>query len=212
LDNIEHDCAPNPSECDDVVARYVLAAGTNFRFDRAALIATVKDATYVESMRARGAVLVARPLAADLWLVLAQTMENGSTAFLPKSAVQGLLATEDELVAQATARVDAICTGLDVVEVDDGIYAADGNDPLPCLLAVRRWKTVATKLGAELLVTVPSARGIFVASSARPASVAKLAALTSEAYDRASHPVSKSVLRWTPSGWVAHATDPGRAR
>jgi uncharacterized protein YtpQ (UPF0354 family) len=68
------------------------------------------------------------------------------------------------------------------------------------LLLDKQWSDLAAKKG-QVIVAVPSNDTLFVTCDATPATVKKLATAIQNTYPRAAHPVSPSILRWTPSGW-----------
>lgn len=206
LDNVVHDCAASPAECDSVLDRYARVASVRSPpLDRAKLGVTVKSHQYLESYRGRGAHVGSRPLVADMDLVLARDLGNEVTAFVDESSLTQLHVSFEDALTEAIARQEARCTQLVLAPVEEGakLSALADTNPVPCMTVAALWQKLQAERRGDLFVTVPTAAGVLVVRGVD--AIADLRALTEQAYAAAAHPVSKTVLRWTAKGWAVHA-------
>jgi hypothetical protein len=172
----------------------------------AALRAVVRSRRFVDATRARSPGLLVEPLVADLAVLLVidtpRTMvyvdERGLGA-LGLSRAQAF-ARGRRNVAAALGPVDALiqdlpANGLGVLRT------ASGYDPSR-LLEPAAWAAVAARFHGALLVSAPASDALLYVDGSQPQAAAALAAVTADIVAKAPQPLSATVLRWTPTGWV----------
>jgi hypothetical protein len=176
--------------------------------------ALVKDAGWVEKVMEmvaggpepeRNAILM-RPLLRDLWVVYAIDLPDG-IQMMARRNLKELALTEDQVHALALSNLDALgevphqphaeAAGVRVVHVGDSYEASR-------LLPVRRWAALAETLGGSLVAVAPTRDYVLFTGAGDAAAVARMRRLAARLMEEEGHPLSATLLRWTPRGWVAH--------
>jgi hypothetical protein len=206
---VERDCAARPRSCDDAI-RESLTGLFIPRFDTKHLSATIKDTRYINSRITladgrRPAPLLARPFVADLWMVLTEeNPEQQLRSLLDKGSLGSYRLPESTLYETAVANIDRefpelapqpYRRGSPVLMVESEVAAA-------LVLRPQRWQPVTKRVKGDLLASVPNAQTVLLAGSANKAHVEALRKLTNELENTDYHPISRTLLRWTPDGWV----------
>lgn len=70
------------------------------------------------------------------------------------------------------------------------------------MLVPKRWELMTKKVKGDLFASIPNAQTILFAGGAEKTHVEGLRKLTEKLESSESHPVSRTLLRWTQAGWV----------
>ena len=210
LDTLRRDCATTPTECDKAIGNYVsslvAAAQPKSRFSVAQLRATVKDKTYIDNGGTPDHPLLARQWLGDLWVVVTDQSE-GSRMLVPADKVgefYGLAAPE--AFSQALANVDAALAELVPVpepfSAGSPVLSVVDANAADWMLAAKRWEPMTRRVKGRLLASIPNSHRILFAGSANRSDIEALRRVTAQLESSEPHPVSRTILRWTPNGWV----------
>jgi hypothetical protein len=210
-DGVLRQCASSPARCDDAIAVSVRTMGplpgTDAQAPREAsqVNATVKDEAYLRVIDARdaGGPHLARHLVADLWMVLTEESPD-HRVYLGHESLTTYGKTEDGMFALAFANIEATFPVLAPKPYAPGSpvrYLVDDMAPSWMLLPAR-WKAVADSVRGDLLASVPDGRTVLLTSSGESGGRDELRKITVDFESTHPHPVSRTVLRWTPGGWV----------
>jgi hypothetical protein len=219
LDNVWRECRGEAEGCPSV-DRFVRMSSQTFEQSAGAAArpervrALVKDAQWVEMVKEKMAgapepgqnAIVMRPLLRDLWVVYAIDLPDG-IQMMARRNLEELRLTEDQVHALALANLDALgeiphephpdATGVRVVHVGDSYEASR-------LLPVRRWAALAEALGGSLVAVAPTRDYVLFTGAGDAAALARMRRLAARLMEEEGHPISATLLRWTPKGWVAH--------
>jgi len=206
LDRIWHFCVETPARCDaevgllegalrDSTAKETLTADM--------LAVVVRNSEYVESIRQRKASIVVEPLAGDLFILY--MVDVGSRA-------RG--AGEDDFAKLGLNRAAATKLARENTARKLGLLSTRvhrGTEPVACvargnfyessaLVETEAWAQLP-KTDAPLLASAPSADALCYAWKSDETTIALFRKTTAALFQAASRPVSRTVLRWTGSGW-----------
>ncbi len=210
-DGVLRQCATAPASCDEAIAISVRTLGQVTGADAQAprdpsqVNATVKDEAYVrmlDGMDAGGPHLE-RHLVADLWILVTEESPD-HRLYLGRESLTTYGKTEDGMFALAFANIEATFPALAPKPYAPGSpvrYLVDDMAPSWMLLPAR-WKGVADSVRGDLLASVPDGSTVLLTGSGESGGRDELRKLTLDFESTHPHPVSRTLLRWTSSGWV----------
>lgn len=212
LDTLWRQCQAAPAQCDAVANEHVgrvvaIISQGGPAAERAALIAVVRTADYVEQIRrslSGQGEPVAAPLVGDLWLVAAVDHPDSIEILLPAD-LEALGLTREEALSLGRRNlaaklgrlpgVEASLPGTKIIRVEGDPYES-GRIALP-----ESWAELAEKSGGEFIVAVPAPDLLLYTTHPDAAGIAALRASARKALALAPRPLSATVLRWTAGGW-----------
>jgi hypothetical protein len=217
LDNLWRQCESAPGACDDDIDRAVAAQGqgTDISYLKPEFVRPLlKDREWLANVeriskegtpeKAASNAIVARPFVADLYVVYAFDMPDGMR-MMTRGDVAALGLDDQQIHALALANMEkaagpivgeALKPGsrIRVVRVGDSYEASR-------VILHDRWKDIAARVDGDLVVAVPARD--FVAFTGSREQVAALRVLARRAAAEDHHPLTATLLRWTPGGWEA---------
>jgi hypothetical protein len=220
LDNLCRDCAAQGGKCDKGIDRALRLATQGQAYDAAYLKAesvraVLKDPVWMRNTdklmaqttpdKVEGARLVRRPFAAGLSIVYVFDLPDGMR-MINRDNMRELKLDEDGLHALAVKNLEAgvpVPVGAPVeagstvrlVHVGDSYEASN-------LILHDRWRKIAQQVKGDLIVAVPTRDYVYFTGSQED--VTRLRALALEDDEKDSHPLTSTLLRWTPDGWEPH--------
>jgi uncharacterized protein YtpQ (UPF0354 family) len=216
LDNLSVICATHPEECDNAIERAVASAVTTPAEpakDGANVRAILKPRTWVAEVtkkmaeipgeeRAKNA-LFSTPFGPDLFEVLVVDMPNGM-AMLTRAQADALGLDAPALVKLAHANMKAQLAPLATEKAASGVLSVRVGDDYEAarLLVPEVWEGIAKQVDGDLLVVAPNRNIVFATGSRDPTPLATMKRLAQDAFAREAYPVSTTVFRRTPTGFV----------
>ena len=216
LDRVVDFCGRAPAGCgqelSDFVAKIVGVIGAqDTKPSLAALRAVVRPATYVEQltsgMKEKAGALVSAPLAGDVVMICYLDMPTAMAPVFEKDLAK-IAISRDQALRTCRTNTRAGLPSLPHTppsggEPGAGTIGVLSGDPYESsyLILHDDWAPLARALGGRLLVAVPAADQILYTEDAGPAARDALSTLTLKAYGEADRAISKTVFRWTPTGW-----------
>jgi len=217
LDNLWRLCERGGEECDGAVERTVRSFTQGHTFDNSAVAtanvrAVLKDRGWIESAaqlalkgpkdKAESNTIVSRPFAADIWIAYVFDLPDGMR-MLTRGDLAQLGLDEDRLHALALANLEEALTDIPYEPLGDGssvrvVKAGDSYEASRILLH-GRWAALAREVKGDLLVAAP-ARDVVLFTGSRE-DVAMLRYMSERLAAQQDHPISTTILRWTPKGW-----------
>lgn len=206
-------CQRNPEDCDRAVAKQVEQMSAAFQqastpLDRKTLRAVVRTTAYIDKLRqalAGKGEPVAAPLIADLWVTCVFDLPTAFQYTKPAD-LDALGLTRDEAIALGRKNVEGVLPPPPTTFANaraDGIgligddYAASG------ILSPARWKPLADEAGGRLIVSVPATDVLLYGDASSPRALQAMRKMMETVAQRASRPLSPTILRWKPDGWEA---------
>jgi uncharacterized protein YtpQ (UPF0354 family) len=151
--------------------------------------------------------LAYEPLPGDLVAVLGVDRPNGI-----QMASMGQLADAklDSKVAFEHARKNlrAMYSALKISLMEGTpVYTNDEDDNYisATILLPELWKPLAAKVKGDLLVGFPSRNRVFATGSEDPKAVLGLSNIAGVAFQTEDHPITKTIFKWSATGWTVHA-------
>ena len=204
-------CHRDPDNCPQATTEYVAAVVLAFKAPSAQpsphadLRIIVRSADYVDSIRRNNPIAV--PLAADLWLLVVKD-EGEKVAILTEGDMpalgmtsQSALATAAEYTRRWSESVVRDIAKKRCAGVLGGDYYITSIVAFPDI-----WAPVAHRCHDNLIVAVPdSGSVVYGDASSEKDGLSFVQRAANKLLATADKPVSSTVLRWTPKGWVAAA-------
>ena len=212
LDNLAAECASAPDLCEaarqhfaEAMADAIAAVGTETAVAPEQVRAVVHERDWIDTAGREH--VVSRPFLGDLEIVYVVDQPASIGTLAPES--RAALALDDEaLHALALRNMEVALAAFPIVPLDGspGVSVLRTGDSYEAARAILhpRWAAVAGTVRGELLVSLPCRDAVLIAGSADPAHVAELRARTAAMHASEHHPISATVLRWTPERWVVH--------
>jgi len=220
LDNLWLDCVQRPDACDQSVARSLLTSGEGQGTDpslatKENVRAVLKDPLWLANTRrmfqerakspedAKANEMVTRPFAAELSVVYVFDLPDGMR-MINRRDLAALKLDDAGLHDLAVSNLEASLPPLQFQPVAPGskvrvLHEGDSYEASRLILHPR-WAAVAPQVKGDLLVAAPSRDFVYFTGSRED--VDGLRALARGSGDQ-SHALTSTLLRWTPSGWVA---------
>jgi len=217
LDNLWRMCEKGSEECEGAIERTLRSLAQGQAFDKAAVAAAnvravLKDRGWIESAaqlalkgpkdKAESNTIVSRPFAADIWIAYVFDLPDGMR-MLTRGDLAQLGLDEDRLHALALANLEEALTDIPHEPLGDGssvrvVKAGDSYEASRILLH-GRWAALARAVKGELLVAAPARDAVLFTGSRED--VAMLRYMSERLAAQQDHPISTTILRWTPKGW-----------
>jgi hypothetical protein len=205
-------CLRNPKACEASVMLHVqqLAEAHKpgvVRVEASALRVVVRQSKYVEQaeavLRGRGEPIV-EPLVGDLWTIAVLDMPTAVQVLKPKD-LETLHLSADEALARAKENTKAAIARRvpGKASASSNISVLPGDTYQASLLAFPEiWAPLAATYDNRLIVSVPGTHMVLFTKNDASDSVSALAAIAEASMQSEERPLSASVYRWTPNGWV----------
>ncbi len=170
----------------------------------ARLVAVIRSAAYIEGLpSAARSKTLSEPLAADLWVmyvvdeggaVRGASADDLSAAGVTREALAAVARTNLASVLPAPAG-QPLCQPHSITLMATGNYFESSRLLLPDF-----WKGLADR-SRSVVVAAPAADALVIACDPDATELQKLADGVAKMFQIADRPVSRSLLRWTASGW-----------
>jgi len=212
LDTVYGFCQRNPETCDAAVESHVAQMADTFQhdktLDRALLRAVVRPVAYVQAIRKAYAGKEEPPVApfiGDLWIVCMIDMPQAISTLGPGDLAK-LGLSREEALAIATKNVATLFKPLEQVgqaipQEHIGLVATNPYESSRLLLP-ESWATLAAKYDGQLLVAAPGTDVMIYADGRQPNALQIMRDHVALVALRATRPLSPTIFRWTPAGWV----------
>jgi hypothetical protein len=212
LDNLLRLCQTSPGGCEESIERSIAVAVGGQAQDAAHLTAesvrpVVKDRAWVDNVRgiAKGdasAEILSRPFVAGLFVVYAFDLPDGMR-MLTRGDLAKLKLDEAQLDALALANMDKATPEIPARPLRPRsqirLYHVGDSYEASRLVLHGRWKDLAASVDGDLVVGVPSRD--YVAFTGSREDLAGLKAWAAQGAMESDHPLTATLLRWTPEGW-----------
>jgi hypothetical protein len=214
LDNPFDYCGRDPPNCDRALQAYLANLAATLKeaaepLEKSAIRVVVRSTGYVEDAHRQaagkpGALIIARPLAGDLWVLPVVDRPHGVKP-LSAADLAGLGLSEDAAIALGKRNLASAIPPVSSVMHDLGPNAVgtiSGNFYDSSRVVLHdQWAPLAKKLGGRLIVAVPATDVLVYGEAKDPAALDALATFAREAAKRSQRPISTTVLKWVPGGW-----------
>jgi uncharacterized protein YtpQ (UPF0354 family) len=212
LDSVYSFCLRNPKACEQGLVSHVQSMAASFAapagIDRSQLRAIVRRAAMVEAAdkayAGRGGATISEELIGDLWIMCAQDLP-GAVGIVNAADLAKLNLSREQALAPCKQNVAASLRPLQPYRRDypwPGVNLITADPYAPSwLIFPERWTAIAESLDGDLLVAAPANDALIYASGRDKDAVAALAKAADFVAARAQKPLSRTVLRWTPTGW-----------
>lgn len=217
LENARRACDTAPADCDVAIDRQLqtlLGAGETRGEDPATLRATVQSEEWLEdaqhSLDVRDAThshaVVSKPLVGDLVEVFVFDAAN-SVSYVTNADLKSLAMDEPAMEARAIANLRNAIPKIEGRPLGDGsgvgeVANGDSYDAAR-LLRVEAWTPLARSVHGDLIACAPTRNRVLYTGSANDADLRHLRELAAKDFSTVDHPISTTLLRWTPGGWVS---------
>jgi hypothetical protein len=210
LSSLYHTCLNAPEACDTAIAGFVahlspFVGGGQPPLTREGLRIVVRANDAIDEFRRRfGREPAAAPLVGDLWMMVVSDLADVIITHSAQSLAP-LDLSFDEVLAIGRANMrEALAETLDrgAVNFDDGVFLLAGDDYCSSLMLFPElWRPLSESMG-RLLVAAPASDAVLMCSGHAPGAAERLAETAQMIMDQASRPISASVFRWRPEGWI----------
>ncbi len=210
LERIAGQCENSPSQRDAELAHFLdeaIRISTQERPPPATadrLVAVIRPAAYLDRLPSgvRSKTL-SEPLAADLWVIYVVD-EGGAVRGANPDDLATAGVTREALAAVARENLASVLSGSaaqPACEPHSVTLVATGNYfESSRLLLTDFWKRLADR-NRSVVVAAPAADALVIACDPDATELRKLSDGVAKMFQIAERPVSKSLLRWTGSGW-----------
>ena len=206
-------CRRNPENCEAAVESHVAQMSDTFarkeaQPDRQLLRAAIRPANYVDAIRKVYAGKEEPPVApfmGDLWIVCVFDMPEAISVLKPGDLAKLGLSREAAL-ALATKNDAALFApveqaGQPMPDAPVGLVATNAYESSRLLLP-EGWAALAARNGGQLLVAAPGTDVMIYADARRPNALKIMREQVALVAARATRPLSPTIFRWTPAGWI----------
>lgn len=213
LDTVYDFCQRRPENCDEAVEHHVAQMSDTYArkptLDRSLLRAVVRTPAYVDAIRK---VFVGKddepaiaPFIGDLWVICVLDMPEAISTLGPGDLAK-LGLSREEALAIAKTNDAALFEPVERVghPFPDGHVGLVATNPYEAsrLLLPASWASLAAKYGGQLLVAAPGTDVMIYADARQPDALQSMRNHAAMVAARATRPLSPTILRWTPAGWV----------
>jgi uncharacterized protein YtpQ (UPF0354 family) len=215
LDNLKRECEAHPEDCDSAIDRFANTYSQAEQPDRREEVrAVLKDAHFLamaqeqmaRSPKAAENAILSRPLAGDLSIIFVIDKQD-STKFINQSMMQKLGLTPDELHKLAMANLKTALPTLphQALEGSPRVFLVAAGDDYEAsrMLIDDLWTAAAKEVEGDLIAAAPCRHRVLFTGSKHPEDVAMLRTLAEKLSETEHHPLTKTLFKRTPQGWVA---------
>lgn len=214
LHNLFDYCRRDPGNCDtafqDFVAKVSASLGEAATpVERTQLRLVVRSTAYLDDVRKQlagkpGSEPVVRPIAGDLWLMAVADRPHGVKS-LAGADLAKLGLSEDQAIDLARRNLAQAMGPLSVVVHDlprNGIGYVNGNFyDSSRLLFHEDWTSLSARMNGRLIVAVPATDFLIYGEARDRIAVGAIVGLVNDVARKAPRPISRTLLKWLPSGW-----------